>query len=65
MEGCKMTYFIFVYKKGNKIKCLEFSDGVGAIDERLRSNGWLHVATIDPCIFIEHLQNELKIDIGL
>ena len=45
---------IFVYAKDGEIKCLSPSE---ANTETLTSNGWVHTATIDPCIWIESLAN--------
>ncbi len=54
------TYFVFVYRKDEVIKCLEFEQSLEN-DKQLKNDGWLHIATINPCIFIENLNNELKL----
>jgi hypothetical protein len=51
-------YFIFVYRKDDKIKCFHCSQETIRQEKELMSNGWKHIATIDPCKAIEHMYNE-------
>ena len=47
---------VFVYIKDDKIRCLDL-DQAEATEKSLIVEGWKHIATIDPCTFIEHLYN--------
>ena len=55
---------IFVYKKDGKIKCLTLKDDLNQGKELVK-NSWVHVSTIDACVFIENLHNNRKIDLEL
>jgi len=54
-----MESIIFVYKKGNKVKCLELSEakdtGLGLLEI-----GFKHVATIRASTFIQSLLNDIS-----
>lgn len=64
MENNNNISVIFVYKKEGKIKCLSLKDELNQGKELVK-NSWVHVTTIDACVFIENLHNELKIDLEL
>jgi PhoPQ-activated pathogenicity-related protein len=56
----KMDNIVFVYRKDDKIKCLPYSAKNIIQENELMSNGWKHIATIDPCKAIETMYNEKK-----
>lgn len=56
--------YLFVYKKGSKIKCLNLFQSMQQ-DNELKSKGWKHTSTIDPIIYIQNLHNVRKIDTEL
>jgi hypothetical protein len=47
---------VFVYYKEKEIKVLNLEDAK-LQQYYLTENGWVHTATLDSCIFIEHLFN--------
>lgn len=50
---------VFVYAKDEKIKVLSLEDAKRTeID--LQIEGWSHVHTIDPCVYIQHLHNDCE-----
>lgn len=49
---------VFIYAKDNKIKALNTKDAENQ-HELLIHNGWKHTATLDPCIFIGELFNNV------
>jgi hypothetical protein len=56
--------FVFVYSKDNKIKSLSIDDSRDQ-DAQLKKDGWKHTSTLNACIFISELfnnvpENELK-----
>lgn len=51
---------IFVYAKDGKIKVLGLESALDGGEDKLKSEGYTHTATIDPCRFIEYLCNESK-----
>lgn len=50
---------VFVYAKDNEIKVLDFEKAKN-IEDVLKSEGWFHTATLDPCVFIQHLHNNCE-----
>lgn len=53
---------VFVYHKEGKLKVLSLEDA-GKNNERLLAEKWRHVATMNPCVFIEHLFTLEDVDI--
>lgn len=51
---------IFVYAKDSKIKVLDLESALDGGEDKLKNEGYIHTATIDPCRFIEYLCNESK-----
>lgn len=49
---------IFVYAKDGKIKVLDLESALDGGEEKLKNEGYIHTATLDPCRFIEYLCNE-------
>jgi len=49
---------IFVYAKDGKIKALDLETALDGEEDKLKSEGYTHTATLDPCRFIEYLCNE-------
>ena len=49
-------YAAFVYAKNKQIKVLTLEEA-DVKGKELMAFGWKHTATIDPCMFIEHLHN--------
>ena len=47
---------VFVYAKDNKINVLPMEQAL-TDHNALIYVGWVHTATLDPCMFIEHLHN--------
>ena len=56
--------YIFVYRKNDIIKCLDFVNSMKE-DKKLIREGWKLTSAIDPIIFIENLHNVRKIDTEL
>ena len=56
--------YIFVYRKNDIIKCLDFVNSMKEY-KKLIKDGWVHTSTIDPIVFIENLHNVRKIDTEL
>ena len=48
--------FIFIYAKKNEIKVLNIDESK-RLDSELKSDGWKHTATLNPCTYIQHLHN--------
>ena len=46
--------FLFIYAKEGKILCLTVDEAHG---EKLTSEGWAHIATINPATWIEAIAN--------
>lgn len=55
---------IFILKKDDKIKCLNLDEATNHMNA-MQADGWKHISTIDPCLFIEHLHNEMKLNLEL
>ena len=55
---------VFVYIKDDKIRCLDL-DQAKATGKSLIVEGWKHISTLDACKFIEHLHNELLLNLEL
>lgn len=51
-----MNNIVFVYYKEEKIKVLTLEQSKSE-HENLISIGWIHTATLDSCVYIEHLFN--------
>lgn len=51
---------IFVYAKEGKIKVLDLETALNGEEDKLKREGYIHAATLDPCRFIEYLCNESK-----
>lgn len=51
---------IFVYAKYGKVKVLDLETALNSEEDKLKSEGYIHTATLDPCRFIEYLCNESK-----
>lgn len=51
---------IFVYAKDGKIKVLDLETAINGEEDKLKSEGYIHTATLDPCRYIEYLCNESK-----
>ena len=51
---------IFVYAKDGKIKVIDLETAINGEEDKLKSEGYTHTATLDPCRFIEYLCNESK-----
>lgn len=51
---------IFVYAKDGKIKVLDLETALNGEEDKLKSEGYIHTSTLDPCRFIEYLCNESK-----
>jgi hypothetical protein len=47
---------VFVYYKEDKIKVLTLEQSKDK-HEQIISEGWIHTATLDSCVYIEHLFN--------
>lgn len=45
---------IFIYSKEGKIKCLNIETS-RTLHSTMIENGWVHVHTLNPCVFIEYL----------
>lgn len=52
-----MGTFIFVYSRKYEIKVLSHLEAT-EVHETLIGMGYKHVATLDPCRYLEHLHNE-------
>jgi hypothetical protein len=52
------TSIIFVYKKDDKIKVLDLNRSPFE-HEKMKNEGYKHTATLDVCMFIENLYNEV------
>ena len=48
---------VFVYSKNGIIKVLDLNEDLG---NTLLQQGWVHTATLDPCVYIEYLCNQSK-----
>ena len=55
-----MDNMAFVYRKDDKIKCVAHGWKSEQMHEHLKTQGWQHIATIDPCGAIETMYNEKK-----
>ena len=51
--------FIFIYARKGKIKALNF-ESAKILEDKLLKDGWVHTATLDPCIYFEFLHNDCK-----
>lgn len=56
-----MSALIFVYydKENNKTKVLDHSKAK-EYNDQLINDGWKHTATLDACVWIEHLCNNCE-----
>lgn len=45
---------VFIYSKDSRIKVLDNNTAIERHNELIKS-GWTHTATLDPCLYIEHL----------
>lgn len=50
---------IFTYSKNGILKVIDDEATQNTHDELLL-NGWIHTATIDPCVYLQYLCNESK-----
>jgi hypothetical protein len=50
--------FVFVYSNDNKIKSLSLEDSRNQ-DAQLKKDGWKHTATLNACVFISELFNNV------
>lgn len=48
--------YVFVYVKDGKIKALGMYKSLKK-EKKLLEQGWIHTATLNPCVFIEYLCN--------
>lgn len=53
-----MNHIVFVYFKDGKIKALDVEQGK-INHQKMINEGWKHTSTLNPCIFIEQLFNEI------
>ena len=51
---------ISIYAKDGHIKALDIDTALDGGEEKLKSDGYIHTATLDACIFIEYLCNQSK-----
>ena len=58
MNNMKQT-FVFIYAKDNKIKVLTQYEA-NQYEKELKSEGWSHKATLNPCTYIQYLCNECE-----
>lgn len=49
-----MNSAVFVYHKAGELKVLDTDDARKQHD-KMMDNGWVHTATLNPCVFIENL----------
>ncbi len=54
-------YFCFVWTKNNQYKVFNFNDEL-KYEDYLKQNGWTHMETIDPTLWIEALMNHQESD---
>lgn len=59
MNNIDLIEAIFIYKNFDKIKCLNYNDAKVNHDYLIK-NCWKHIATINPCSFLEYLYNEIS-----
>lgn len=52
--------FVFIYVQNDKYKCLSTHDE--ALSKKLLEEGWKHIATVNPEIWIEHFLNSSEED---
>lgn len=51
--------FVFIYAKEGKIKALNIQEAKRRQNELVKEN-WIHTATLDACVYIEHLHNDCE-----
>ena len=49
--------YVFVYAKDGKIKVLDMEKSL-KLHNSLIEKGWIQTASLNPCIFLEHLCNK-------
>ena len=49
----------FIYVKDGKVKCLNHEQAHSR-DDKLKADGWKHTATLNLCVWLEFLMNDLS-----
>jgi ABC-type uncharacterized transport system ATPase subunit len=60
MENENKPVVVFIYAKDGRIKVLGLDDAYEQHDY-LPSEGWVHTATLDACIFLQFLHNDCSL----
>ena len=49
----------FIYAKDGKVRCLNLEQA-NSRNEKLKADGWKHTATLNLCVWLEFLMNDLS-----